>query len=64
MWSLRGLTWGAPRRLRDNLRMNTIVELLKISANAFWQGFSETPLGMLAMIRGAWRAGMEFGDKR
>jgi hypothetical protein len=50
--------------LRDNLRMNTIVELLKISANAFWQGFSETPLGMLAMIRGAWRAGMEFGDKR
>jgi hypothetical protein len=43
--------------------MKTLIELAQISAKAFWEGFSETPRGMLAMLRGAWRAGMEFGHK-
>ncbi len=43
--------------------MDTTLELIKSGSKAFWQGFTETPAGMIAMLKGAWQAGMEFGRK-
>lgn len=43
--------------------MDTMLKLIKIGAKAFWQGFTETPAGMLVMLKGAWQARMEIGRK-